>query len=145
MWKNTVLYTRTGYRWKYGACALHAGWLRLQTHNQNMSYLLLFHFNNCYTNTLQCYAIHALLPLFDLVALSKYTLCPKSHILNLKVHHMITKAARNRKSSENYSLTQICLCTVNLIAPSWTQSAKKKKTTLGVIMWRIHLPSVRAC
>jgi len=25
-----VLYIRTGDRWKYGECALHAGYLRLQ-------------------------------------------------------------------------------------------------------------------
>ena len=24
-----ILYSRTGHRWKYGACALHAGYLRL--------------------------------------------------------------------------------------------------------------------
>jgi len=57
---------------------------------------------------------------------------------------MITKAARKRQSAENCSLTQICLCTVNLLAPSWTQFAKKK-TRLGVILWRMHLSSVRAC
>jgi len=26
----------TGYRWLYGACAFHAGYLRLQTHSQNL-------------------------------------------------------------------------------------------------------------
>jgi len=30
------LYSRAGHRWQYGACALHAGYLRLQTHTQNM-------------------------------------------------------------------------------------------------------------
>jgi len=78
-----------------------------------MLYLLLFHCNNCYTNALQCYVIRTLLILFDLVALSKYTLCTKSPIPIFNVHHMITKAARNRQSSENCSLTQMCLCTVN--------------------------------
>jgi hypothetical protein len=33
MW---ILYSRTGHRWQYGACVLHAGYLRLQTHTQNM-------------------------------------------------------------------------------------------------------------
>jgi len=32
MWKNVV--ERDSYRWQYGACALHAGYLRLQTHTQ---------------------------------------------------------------------------------------------------------------
>ena len=86
-------------------------WITKATkHNQNMLYLLLFHCNNCYTNTLQCYVICTFRILFDLVALSKYTSCPKSSIPILKVHHMIGKAARNRQSSENCSLTQICFC-----------------------------------
>jgi len=35
MWKK---YCRrgAGHRWQYGACALHAGYLRLQTQTQNM-------------------------------------------------------------------------------------------------------------
>jgi hypothetical protein len=31
-----IWYSRTGHRWLYGACALHAGYLRLQTHSQNI-------------------------------------------------------------------------------------------------------------
>jgi hypothetical protein len=31
-----ILYSGTGYRWQYSACALHAGYLRLQTHSHNM-------------------------------------------------------------------------------------------------------------
>jgi hypothetical protein len=39
IWKNIyILYSRTGHRWKYGACALHAIYLRLQTHTQIMKY-----------------------------------------------------------------------------------------------------------
>jgi len=30
IWK--ILYSRAGHRWQYGACALHAGYLRLQMH-----------------------------------------------------------------------------------------------------------------
>jgi hypothetical protein len=41
-----ILYSGAGHRWQYGACALHAGYLRLQAHTQNMQYLLLFHGNN---------------------------------------------------------------------------------------------------
>jgi len=36
----------TGHRWQYGTCALHAGYLRLLAHIQNMQYLLLCHCNN---------------------------------------------------------------------------------------------------
>ena len=32
MWE--IMYSRTGYRWKYGACAFDAGYPRLQTHIQ---------------------------------------------------------------------------------------------------------------
>jgi len=28
--------SQEGHRWQYGACALHAGYLRLQTQAQNM-------------------------------------------------------------------------------------------------------------
>ena len=37
LWDNVkILYSLTGHRWKNGACASHAGCLRLQTHTQNM-------------------------------------------------------------------------------------------------------------
>jgi len=36
MWKNTVEPSRTGHRWEYGACTLHAGYLRLQIHSRHM-------------------------------------------------------------------------------------------------------------
>ena len=55
-----MLYSWAGHRWKYGACALHAGYLSLQMHTQNMSYLLVFHCNNSCTNMLQCYVIWTL-------------------------------------------------------------------------------------
>jgi len=31
-----ILHSRTGYRWKYGTCALHAGYLRLPIHTHIM-------------------------------------------------------------------------------------------------------------
>jgi len=34
MWENIV--ERAARRWQYGACALRAGYLRLQTHTQNV-------------------------------------------------------------------------------------------------------------
>jgi len=38
LWDNVgkILYSGAGRIWKYGACALHVGYLRLQTHTQNM-------------------------------------------------------------------------------------------------------------
>jgi hypothetical protein len=39
-----------GHSWQYGTCVLHAGYKWLQSHTQNMSYLLLFHDNNSCTN-----------------------------------------------------------------------------------------------
>ena len=35
-----IFYSRTGHRYQYGTYALHAGYLRLQTHTRNMWYLL---------------------------------------------------------------------------------------------------------
>jgi ribosome biogenesis protein Nip4 len=37
----------------YGACTLHAGYRRLQTHTQNVKYLLLFDGKNVYANAPQ--------------------------------------------------------------------------------------------
>ena len=36
----------TGHTWQYDACALHARYLKLQTHTHNMYYLLLSHYTN---------------------------------------------------------------------------------------------------
>jgi len=57
-WKT--LYSRTRHRWQYGAWALLAGYLRLQTHTQCMGDLLLFHCNNGCTKAPQCYVIRTL-------------------------------------------------------------------------------------
>jgi len=35
MWKK-IWYSWTGHIWQYGACALHAGYLKLETRTQNM-------------------------------------------------------------------------------------------------------------
>ena len=40
-----------------GICALHEGYLRLQTHTQNMQYLFLFHCNSGYAKERQYYVI----------------------------------------------------------------------------------------
>jgi hypothetical protein len=54
------MYSRAGHRWQYGACALHAGYLRLQTHTQSMLYVLLFHSKGGCTNAPQCYVVRTL-------------------------------------------------------------------------------------
>jgi len=55
-------YCTDGHR--YGACALPAGYLMLQTHTQKMQYLLLFHCNNGCSSTPQGYVICTLSILF---------------------------------------------------------------------------------
>ena len=55
-----IMYSRKGHRWQYDKCTLHAGYLRLQTHTQNIYYSLLFHYNNGCTNMSQCYVIRAM-------------------------------------------------------------------------------------
>ena len=56
MWK----YVRDSQRLQYGACTLHAGYLRQQIHTQVVKYLLLFIYNDCRTNAPPCYVIRAL-------------------------------------------------------------------------------------
>jgi hypothetical protein len=43
-------YGRTYHRRQYGACVLHAGYLRLQTHTQHTQYLFHFDDNSGYAN-----------------------------------------------------------------------------------------------
>jgi hypothetical protein len=49
---------------QYGAFALNAGQLGLQTHTENIQYLLLFHGKNGYANAHQCYVIRTVSVLF---------------------------------------------------------------------------------
>jgi len=51
VWDNVE---KSGYIWQYGACALHPGYLGLQTYTQHMSYLLLLHCNNGCTKATKC-------------------------------------------------------------------------------------------
>jgi hypothetical protein len=64
MWKNIVSWTGHGrqYNMVHALCVLAK--LRLQTHTQNMSYLLLFHGNNGYVNASQ-YDLIRTLPCLD--------------------------------------------------------------------------------
>jgi len=70
-----ISYSRADHRRQYGACALHAGHLRLQTHTHNTLYLLLFHCNNGCTNTPQYYAVRTLPDFVGLSTLIKATQC----------------------------------------------------------------------
>jgi len=38
LWDNVekILYRWTGHRWQHGACTLDVGYIRLQTHSQNI-------------------------------------------------------------------------------------------------------------
>ena len=51
--------------WHYGACALHAEYPRLQTHTDNMHYLLLLHRNYGCTNAPSCYVLCTLAVLLE--------------------------------------------------------------------------------
>jgi hypothetical protein len=67
MWQNTVQPNRP----QYSTIALHAGYLRLQTH---WEYLLFtaFHGNSGYTNTTQCNVVRTLPVLFNLRSLRSH-------------------------------------------------------------------------
>jgi hypothetical protein len=56
---RNVFKNRTRQIWQHGACAFHAGYLRLQI-EQVVSYLLFFHCNNVCTNAPQCHVIRKL-------------------------------------------------------------------------------------
>jgi hypothetical protein len=65
MWDNVRKYCGAGKATVDNmAHALHAGYLRLQTHSQIMSYLLLFHCKSGCTNASQCYVTQQLPLLF---------------------------------------------------------------------------------
>ena len=70
MWKYSV--EGAGHGWQYGACTLHAGYLRLQIQTQDMKYLLLVHCNNCCTKAPQCDVTHTLSVLFIMDTESVY-------------------------------------------------------------------------
>jgi len=65
MWKNTE--DRAVHKCQYGGCTLHAGYLTLQTLNENMQEVSLFHCIIGCTNATNCYFIFTLPVLFCLV------------------------------------------------------------------------------
>jgi hypothetical protein len=65
--------SQTRHRWQYGACVLHAVYLRLQTHTHNIYiYSLLFHCNNGCTNAPPKHIIRTLPVLSKLFLWSPY-------------------------------------------------------------------------
>jgi hypothetical protein len=56
--KNTVDPDRPQTAAKHGARTLHAGYVTLQAHTQNMWYLYLIHVNNGYANAPHFYVVH---------------------------------------------------------------------------------------
>jgi hypothetical protein len=65
MWKNAE--DRAVHRCQYDGYALHPGYLRLQTLNENMQEVLLFYCNNGCTNATKYYFLFPLPVLFCLV------------------------------------------------------------------------------
>ena len=55
-----IFYSRTGHKWQYGACALHAGYIILHIDTQVVQYLLGFHWNNGCIKAPQCYVVRTL-------------------------------------------------------------------------------------
>jgi len=79
LWDNVgkILQSGAGHRWKCGACALHAAYVRLHihTHTHKQQYvILLFRSNNGCTNAYQCYFIRTLPVWLALVP----SMCPLS-------------------------------------------------------------------
>jgi hypothetical protein len=86
MWKNITDPDRPHMTIKYVACALHTGFLWLQTHTQNKQYSLFFHCNNSCTKAPHRYVISTWPVLFFLRAtrrLSKYRQFPSPVICHL--------------------------------------------------------------
>jgi len=67
MWKNNVELDRPQMTIQHGACALHAVYLRLDSHTQNMQYLFDSQCSNGYANAPQRYVIRTLPVLFRLI------------------------------------------------------------------------------
>jgi len=55
VWKSILEADSTQKTTWYCACVLHAGYLRLQTHTQNMRYLLHFYSSSGHSNAPPCY------------------------------------------------------------------------------------------
>jgi hypothetical protein len=82
-----ILKGRISRGWQYGACTLYVGYLRLQTHTQNMQSLLLFHFNNGFRNAHHCWFIRKLFVLFRIIVSLRMT-CRRSKYVSFYAHKL---------------------------------------------------------
>jgi len=102
--------TSTGHRWQYGACAMHAGYRRLQTHTGDVKYLLLFHCNNGCTNAPFCYVIVYWLSCYGFHTDSVSVVCVFSGVL----HFLIVEGRIILSEQCNIYVNFLCFfCTVH--------------------------------
>jgi len=69
---------------QYGACVLHAGYLRLHTHTQVVLYSLHFHHNNGHAKALKYYVERAQLVLLPFLGI-KHTNQSMYEIVNVEI------------------------------------------------------------
>ena len=62
--------SQTGHGWKYDACTVYAGKLRLKTHTQNMQYLLPRQGYSFCISASECYFIHTLSVLLTTICIT---------------------------------------------------------------------------
>ena len=91
-WRN-IVQPGTGHGRQYGACALHAGYLRLQTHIQDMQYLSLFLCKCGCSNAPRFYVIRESLILFNPFNAELNSIC---HLLALVGFDHILQVSRVR-------------------------------------------------
>ena len=82
-----VLYSRAGHRWQYGASALHAGYVRLQTRS------MLFYCNNGCTKAPQYYVIRTL-PVLLMLNMVVHTRTSRLSIVKPTNEHTATEIGR---------------------------------------------------
>jgi hypothetical protein len=120
MWKNVVWPDKPQMTVWYGTCALHGGKLSLQTHTQNVLYLLLFNSNTGYTSALSCDIICTLPGLFVLLCIMRisckvrplqpWRLKSPNILCNCSVHtlHTIHCAASRKTSWLRAEIMAVC-------------------------------------
>jgi hypothetical protein len=119
LWANVETCCRTGQAMRrYGALVLHAGFLRIQTHTQNI--ILHFHCNNGCRNAPECYVIRTLPVLFPFVS----SATPCMHLPSPHTCHMPNPSHRprfyqpNLKGTESKAPRYFVFSTVLLVAPA---------------------------
>jgi hypothetical protein len=116
--RGKVFLDQTDHRWKYGACALHTGYLRLQIHIQNMQYLLLCQ-GSGYKNSPHCYVIRTL---YSYVLLT----------LERKRCRFSVKPTPFYATSRDVCVTApVCI----IMCWSWDLVGKHRKRNLNSVFW----------